>query len=100
MDMQSQIAVIRLHCEHLHTLLAQVIRELATIEQWFATPEPPSFALVAPDLKEVVKQSEFILTETKRLQGFTRSLLPPGPETGAGPTNPDFHTPDAESKVK
>ena len=79
MDKQSQVTIIRLHCEHLRTVLAQVILELVIIEQRLTMPEFPSSALGEPDLNEITKQSELLAVETERLRGFVRFLLTPDP---------------------
>jgi hypothetical protein len=73
-DIQSHIEVLRLHCEHLRTLLDQVISELTTIEHELATDGNYSFSIVAPHLNELEKQSAHLATETVRLQSFLQSL--------------------------
>ena len=76
MDIQSHVELTRLQCEHLRTLLDQVIRDLTTIGQALATKENPSSALVEPYLNGVAKQSAHIAVETDRLQGFVHALVP------------------------
>jgi hypothetical protein len=82
MNVQSHVEILRLHCEHLRTLIDHVLSELTTTEQVLATKEHPSFAGVALYLHGVEKQCEHIAAETVRLQGFTRSLVPQSPDTG------------------
>jgi cob(I)alamin adenosyltransferase len=76
MDAQSHVEILRLHCEHLRTLLDQVIRELTTIESDLATDGNHSFSIVAPHLNELEKQSAHLAAETRRLQSFMHSLRP------------------------
>ena len=76
MDTQSQVEVLRLHCEHLRTLLDRVILELTTMEHELATKGNPSFATIAPHMNGLEKQSEKIAVETVRLQSFLHSLEP------------------------
>ena len=48
MDTPFQVEVLRLHCEHLRTLLDRVILEFTTMEHELATDRNPSFATIAP----------------------------------------------------
>ena len=82
LDMPFKVKVTRLHCEHLRSLIDEVIIKLMKIERTLATPEPPPFAYVAPHLNEVTKQNEFIALETERLQGYVHSLLSLSPGAG------------------
>jgi len=82
MNVQSHVEILRLHYEHLRTLIDHVISELTTTEQVLATKEHPSSASVAPYLHGVEKQREHIAAETVRLQRFMRSLVPQSLDTG------------------
>jgi len=82
MNVQSHVEILRLHYEHLCTLIDHVISELTTTEQVLAIKEHPSFASVTPYVHGVEKQREHIAAETVRLQGFRRSLVPQSPDTG------------------
>jgi cob(I)alamin adenosyltransferase len=74
MDTQFQVEVLRLHCEHLRTLLEQVISELTTIKRALATNGNSSSAIVATHLDSLEKQSTHIATEIVRLRSFMHSL--------------------------
>ena len=50
MNVQSHVEILRLHYEHLRTLIDHVISELTTTEQVLATKEHPSSASVAPTM--------------------------------------------------
>src|SRR5215216_306755 len=76
MDTQSHVEVLRLHGEHLRTLLDQVIRELTTIGQNLATNGNSSSALVAPHLSGLEQQSKHLVVETHRFQEFVHALAP------------------------
>jgi hypothetical protein len=69
MDTPFQVEVLRLHCDHLRTLLDRVILELTTEGH-------SSFATIALHLNGLEKQSEKIAVESVRLQGFLHSLGP------------------------
>ena len=76
MDTKIQVEVLRLHCEHLRTLLDGVIGELTTMQHELATDRHPSFAIIAPHLNELEKQSEKIAIESLRFQSYLQSLEP------------------------
>src|SRR5688572_28217807 len=83
MDTQLKVEVLRLHCEHLRTLLDRVIIELTVMEHELATDGRPSFVTIAPHLTRLEKQSEKIAIETLRLQSFSHSVGPPRPDASA-----------------
>jgi cob(I)alamin adenosyltransferase len=74
MDTQSQVKVTRLHCEHLRSLMDVIIIKLITIERELATDAHPPSSIISTHLNELEKQSEYIATETIRLQSFLHSL--------------------------
>jgi hypothetical protein len=74
MDTEFQVEVLRLHCEHLRTLLDRVIGELTTTQHELATGGNLSFATLASHLNGLEKQSEKIVRETLRFQSFLHSL--------------------------
>ena len=76
MDTKIQVEVLRLHCEHLRTLLDRVIGELTTMQHELATDGHPSFVTIASHLNGLAKQSEKIAIETLRFQSFLQSLEP------------------------
>jgi hypothetical protein len=76
MDTKVQVEVLRLHCDHLRTLLDRVIDELTTMQHELATDGNPSFTTIAPHLNGLEKQSEKIAIETLRFQSFLHSLGP------------------------
>ena len=76
MDTKIQVEVLRLHCEHLRTLLDRVISELTTMQHELATDGHPSFATIAPHLNGLEKQSEKMAIESLRFQSFLQSLDP------------------------
>ena len=76
MDTKIQVEVLRLHCEHLRTLLDRVISELTTMQHELATDGHPSFATIASHLNELEKQSEKMAIESLRFQSFLQSLGP------------------------
>jgi hypothetical protein len=77
MDTQFYAEVLRLHCEHLRTLIDTVITELTTIEHSLAPEGNPSSITTATHLKGLEKQSEHLAAETLRFQSFLHSLGPP-----------------------
>ena len=89
MDTQIQVKALRLHCEHLRTLLDRVIGEFTTLQHELATDGHPSFATIAPYLNGLEKQSEKIAIESLRFQSFLHSLEPQKTDTsdtdGASP---------------
>jgi hypothetical protein len=95
-----QVEVLRLHCEHLRTLLNRVILELMTLEYELATEATPSFATIAPHLNGSDRQSEKIAVETARLQSFLHSLGPQKPEATdtAGESSPSALLPSDTAK--
>jgi hypothetical protein len=74
MDTQSHVETTRLHCEHLRTLIDQVIGELRMLGLVLTTTGHPSSAIIAMELSTVEKQSNYIVAETLRLQRFVQSL--------------------------
>lgn len=92
MDPSFKVEVLRLHCEHLRTLLDSVIVELTTMESELATDGRPSFATLAPHLNGLEKQSEKIAIESLRFQSFLHFLGPQKTDTsdtnGASPRLP------------
>jgi hypothetical protein len=98
MDAHSQVEVLRLHCEHLRTLLDRIISELTTIEHDLTTNGAPSFTLVATYLNGLNKQSETIAVEVLRLQGFVQSLDPQSP--AAQDTTVEAHPSPSPSDIR
>jgi hypothetical protein len=80
MNTPFQVEVLRLHCEHLRTLLDRVISELTTMEHELDMDRHPSFATIAPHMNGLEKQSEKIAVETIRFQSFLQSLEPQSPD--------------------
>ena len=74
MDIQSYVETTRLHCEHLHTLIDQVISELRMLGCVLTTTGHPSSVIIAMQLSTLENQSEHIAAETLCLQGFVQSL--------------------------
>ena len=78
MDTAPQVEVLRLHCEHLRTLIDQVLSEIITIKRAFAIKaNPSSVSMIAP-LNALETQNEHLAAETVRFQSFLRSLEPLG----------------------
>jgi hypothetical protein len=75
-DTHSQVEFLRLHCEHLRTLLDKLIIELANMKHELAMGGTPSFTLLATHLNGLEKQGEKIQAEAVRLQSFLHSLEP------------------------
>ena len=74
MTSQSHVELTRLHCERLRTLIDHVIREFATIERTLSPNENPASPSLATQLQALEEQSEYIVTETPRLQRFVHAL--------------------------
>jgi len=89
MDTQFQVEVLRLHGEHLRTLLDQVISELSTIAHELAPNGNSSSPILALHLNGLEKQSEHLAVETHRFQEFVHAL---------GPHSPDASLPDRASQ--
>jgi hypothetical protein len=92
MDAQFYVEVLRLHGEHLRTLIDQVITELTTFEYALALEGNPASAIEAPQLDTWEKQSEHLAAETLRLRGFLQSLRPQrtGASDATGESPPTF----------
>jgi hypothetical protein len=101
MDAQSQVEILRLHCEHLRTLLDEVIIKRTTIERALATKENSSSALVAIRLNELEKQNAHLATESVRLQSFLHSLAPLSTDASeAGGGSPPSSPPPADTSQR
>jgi hypothetical protein len=74
MDTHSHVETTRLHCEHLRALIDQVISELKMLDLVLTTKGNPSSAIIAMQMNALESQSEHIVDETVRLQGFVQSL--------------------------
>jgi hypothetical protein len=65
MDTPFQVEVLRLHCEHLRTLLDRVILELMIMKHELATEGNSSFATIATHLNGLEKQTGLTLEGKK-----------------------------------
>ena len=100
MDTQFQVEVLRLHCEHIRTLIDRVIIKLTAIERALTTKEDPSSALVEPYLNGLEKQSKYIAAEAVRLQGFLHSFGPQSRDASdAAGESPDVKTLKQEQRI-
>ena len=96
MDTQSHVEILRLHCEHLRTLLDQVISDLATIEHKLAMEGNHAPSLIAPHLNVLDKQSTHLATEIVCFQSFLHSLAPLSTDASeAGGESPPSSPPPA-----
>ena len=78
MDIQSQVEVTRLHCDHLRTLIDQLLSEFAMLESVLATPQTPAAAAsVTSQLQALTAHSAHLAAEAVRLQNFIQPFLSP-----------------------
>ena len=75
MNIQSQVEVTHLHCDHLRTLIDELISEFSTLKRVLATPETPSAARVMIQLQALTAHSAHLAAEVVRLQNFIQPLL-------------------------
>jgi hypothetical protein len=74
MNTQSRVELLRLHCQHLRTLIDYLITEVTTMGHALAVDGSASDGVVATHLNEVEQQSAHIALEITRLQGFVHAL--------------------------
>jgi len=74
MDAQTSVEFLHLHCEHLRSLVEQLITDFTRMQHALAADDPASYTLVAPHVSGVYARSAHLAAEVARLQAGVSAL--------------------------
>ena len=75
MDAQARVNILRLHSEHLQTLIEQLTAQLATVEHALAAYEQPTYAEAGKHFNETAMLSRHLADEITRLNSRIQEFI-------------------------